>query len=60
MCVCVCIYIYIYIIVFKDWREDYLIDKYDGLNANCISYFIIYIIDMVMLNLCLREKIFFF
>lgn len=37
----------------------YLIDKYDGLYVNCISYFVIYIIFMSILNLCLRNEPFF-
>lgn len=38
----------------------YLIDKYDGLYVNCISYFVIYIIIIVMINLCQRDEHFLF
>jgi hypothetical protein len=38
----------------------YLIDKYDRLNDNCISYFVIYMIVMVLFDLCLREEVCFF
>jgi hypothetical protein len=37
-------------------RVLYLIDKYDGLDVNCIAYVVIYTIVMVMFNLCLREE----
>lgn len=38
----------------------YLADKYDELDVNCILYTTIYIIVMVMLDLCLREELFLF
>ena len=35
-----------------------LIDKSDGLDVNCIPYFIMYMVAMVLFNLCLREEYF--
>jgi hypothetical protein len=40
----------------NDDSEFYLIDEYNGLDVNCISYFVIYMIVRVLLNLCLRES----
>ena len=39
----------------NDGRVLYLIDKYGGLDVNCISHFLIYLIVMVLPNLYLRE-----
>jgi hypothetical protein len=44
------------ILVMNDDRIHYLIDKYDGLNVNCMSCFVICIIVVVKLNLDLREE----
>jgi hypothetical protein len=38
----------------------YLIDKYDGLDVNCISYFVIYMILMVSFNYITERVEFFF
>ena len=37
----------------------YVIEKYSGMDVNYISYFVIYIIVMIMLNFYLREETFY-